>query len=177
MKPISLLFVLFLVGAQTSAQQNPAPTLKSILLTQLKSTHMDKDWFVSVNVAIDGMTADQANWTDGKGNHSVAQLTTHLIFWNESLLARFNGAEPPKYSGNNDDTFTPVDAKTWPESVKKIDELLSTWEKAIEEADEAKLSGWYSNIANMNAHNAYHVGQIVVMRKAQGVWDAEKGVR
>lgn len=177
MKTTSFLLALFLIGMQGSAQDKPAPTLKSILLDQIKSTHMDKDWFVSVNVAIDGLTADQANWTDGKGNHSVAQLTTHLIFWNESLLARFNGTEPPKYSGKNDETFSMVDADTWPATVKKIDALLSTWEKAIEAADEAKLSGWYSNLAKMGAHNAYHIGQIVVMRKAQGVWDAEKGVK
>lgn len=25
--------------------------------------------------------------------------------------------------------------------------------------------------------NAYHIGQTVVMRKAQGSWDAEKGVK
>ena len=61
--------------------------------------------------------------------------------------------------------------------MKRIDELLSTWEKAIEVADEAKLMNWYSNIAKMAAHNAYHIGQIVIMRKAQASWDAEKGVK
>ena len=70
-----------------------------------------------------------------------------------------------------------MDAKTWPATVKRIDELLSTWEKAIEVADEAKLNDWYANVAKMGAHNAYHIGQVVVMRKAQGSWDAEKDVK
>ncbi len=173
-----IILVLLALATPVFAQDKPTtPTLKSVLLSQLKSTHVDKDWFVSVNVAIADLTSDQANWTDGKGNHSVAQLTTHLIFWNERLLMEFTGLQPPEFSGNNDETFSKVDAKTWPATVKRIDELLSTWEKAIETADEAKLSGWYANISKMGAHNAYHIGQIVVMRKAQGSWDAERGVK
>lgn len=174
----SMLLVLFLLLAPAGvAQKKEPPTLKSILLEQFKSTHTDKDWFVSVNVAIDGLTPEQANWTDGKTNHSVGQLTTHLIFWNESSLAKFNGTEPPKYSGKNDETFTPVDKDSWPATVKKIDDLFTQWEKAIESASEAKLADWYSTIAHMGTHNAYHIGQMVVIRKLQGTWDEEKGVK
>ena len=166
----------FAIPAMAQPQKEP-PTLKSVLLEQFKSTHTDKDWFVSVNVAIDGLTPEQANWNDGKGNHSVAQLTTHLIFWNGRLYSQFTGVKPEEYSGNNDETFSPVDKDSWPATVKKIDELFTKWEKAIEGADEAKLQKWYSTIAHMNAHNAYHIGQIVYARKEQGVWDPEKGVK
>ncbi len=177
MRKTILLVVLLLVGSTAFAQKKEAPTLKSILLEQLKSTHVDKDWFVSVNVAIDSLTAEQANWTDGKSNHSVAQLTTHLIFWNERLLTKFNGTEPPQFTGENAETFAPVDKNSWPATVKKIDELLTKWEKAVEAADDAKLAGWSSTIAHIGAHNAYHIGQIVIMRKLAGNWDAEKGVK
>ena len=60
--------------AQEQKKEEKAPTLRSILLDQLKSTHTEKDWFVTVNVAVDGLTAEQANWTDGHGNHSIGQL-------------------------------------------------------------------------------------------------------
>jgi len=177
MKNIGLLLVLAVFCTTAMAQKKEPPTLRSILLEQLKSTHAGKDWFVSVNVATDGMTPDQANWTDGKGNHSVAQLTTHLIFWNETLLAKFNGTEPPKYSGNNDDTFSKVDKDSWPATRKRADELFTQWEKAVETADDAKLNGWASTIAHISTHNAYHIGQMIIMRKAQGSWDPEKGVK
>ena len=52
----------------------PAPTLRSILLEQLRSTHNSEEWFVPANIAVEGLTAEQASWTDGKGNHSVGQL-------------------------------------------------------------------------------------------------------
>jgi hypothetical protein len=47
----------------------------------------------------------------------------------------------------------------------------------VETADEAKLKSWYSTIAHIGAHNAYHIGQIVYVRKEQGSWDREKGVK
>ena len=35
------------------------------------------DWFVCANVAVQGLTGEQANWSDGK-NHSVGQLVNHI---------------------------------------------------------------------------------------------------
>src|SRR5262245_66432588 len=57
------------------------PTLKSILLEQLRSTHNQVEWFVPANTAVAGLTAEQASWTDKKGNHSVGQLAAHLVYW------------------------------------------------------------------------------------------------
>src|SRR6266496_1335440 len=62
-----------------SFAQSPQPvTLRSILLEQLKTTHNAKDWFVPISVATDGLTPEQVNWKDGKGNHSVGQLAYHV---------------------------------------------------------------------------------------------------
>ena len=47
----------------------------------------------------------------------------------------------------------------------------------MEAADDAKLQAWASTIAHIGAHNAYHVGQIIYIRKQQGWWDPEKGVK
>ena len=159
------------------AQKDTVPTLKSILLEQLKTTHTVKDWFVPINIAIEGLTAEQANWTDGKGNHSIGQLTAHLIFWNERLLKQFRGQPLPDYGGNNDETFTSFDKNSWDTTVKKIDEVLTQLENEFEKADETKLAKWYSTIAHVGTHNAYHTGQIIYIRKLLGSWDDKKGVK
>jgi hypothetical protein len=155
----------------------PSISIKSVLLRQLKTTHTQKDWFVPVNVAVEGLTAKQAMWKDGSGNHSVGQLATHLIFWNERLLKTFRNEPKDKFSGNNDETFNSFDEKSWDETVKKLDQVLTSWENEITKADEAKLYDWYENIANMSTHNAYHTGQIIFLRKLQGSWNPEKGVK
>jgi len=175
-----LLSVSFLFAASVAMAQSepaPAPTLKSILLEQLKATHNKEDWFVPVNIAIQGLTPEQAAWKDASENHSIAQLVNHLIFWNQQQLAKFKGEKAAPFSGDNKETFSGLDKSSWESTVKQVDVVLAAWEKAIEEADEAKLAKWYATIAKISTHNAYHTGQIIYIRKMQKNWDPGKGVK
>ncbi|MBS1950597.1 MAG: hypothetical protein OJF59_000787 [Cytophagales bacterium] len=167
----------WLIAKMYTVPTLPVPTIRSVLLKQLKTTHTQKDWFVPVNVAIEGVTAQQAKWKDGSGNHSIGQLVYHLLFWNQRLLKNFKGESADKFSGNNEETFDSFDEKTWNETVQKLNDVLTQWEQEINKADEKKLNDWYENIANMNTHNAYHTGQIVFVRKLQKTWDPAKGVK
>lgn len=176
MKAIIVLLLTAFTVAGYAEDQKPAPTLKSILLEQLRSTHTKAEWFVPANTAIEGLTAEQANWTDGKGNHSVGQLVNHLVFWNRRSLQKFKGESQDKFSGNNDETFN-FDPKKWDDSVKQLDAVMTDWENSVEAADDAKLKEWYSTIAHIGTHNAYHIGEIVMVRKEQGSWNPEKGVK
>jgi hypothetical protein len=172
------ILILWIVAVPAFAQdQKPAPTLKSVLLQQLKDTHTNSNWFVCADVALAGVTAEQANWTDGKGNHSVGQLAYHIWFWNDRNLRRLKGEDAGKFSGNNDETFDKFDAKSWSETVQKLDAVLTELEKMVENADETKLKAIAPTIANINVHNAYHIGEIVMVRKEQGSWDPSKGVK
>jgi hypothetical protein len=161
----------------SDAQNDSMPTLKSILLEQLKTTHNVKDWFVPPNIAVAGLTAEQANWKDSSENHSIAQLTTHLIFWNKQLLDKFEGIKPDAFNGDNKETFSPVDENSWNATVKRLDSVLTALENAVQNADEKKLNAWYSTIAHVGPHNAYHTGQIIYIRKMKGWWDDNNGVK
>ena len=177
MKP-TLTAALILVSSLSSAKEQVPPTLKSVLLAQLKTTHNSQDWFVPVMKAVEGLTPEQAAWKENNANHSIAQLVNHLTFWNRRQLEKFRGEKPGAYSGNNDETFvTTLDKAGWEAAVRQLDEVLTAWEKEIETADEAKLQSWYGVIAHISTHNAYHTGQILYIRKEQGSWDASKGVK
>ena len=164
-------------GYAQAEKEQKAVTLKSILLEQLRSTHTKKEWFVDAKTAVEGLTPEQASWKDGKGNHSAGQLTYHLVFWNRRELAKFKGEPEAKFSGNNEETFESFDAKTWSATVRQLDEVMTELEKVVENADEKQLKSWASEIAHIGTHNAYHIGQIVYVRRLQGAWDAEKGVK
>jgi hypothetical protein len=165
-----------LVSVPAHAADGPV-TLKNLLLEQLKTTHDVKEWFVPANIAVDGLTAEQASWKDGSGNHSIGQLAAHLVFWNQQQLSKLKGEPPPKYSGNNEDTFSTVDAATWSTTVRQLDSVMKEIEAQVEKADDKTLSGWASAVAHIGTHNAYHVGQILYIRKMKGWWDSEKGVK
>ncbi len=55
--------------------------------------------------------------------------------------------------------------------------MLTDWEKAVETADDQKLAANASVIEHVATHNAYHIGQILYVRKLEGVWDPAKGVK
>jgi uncharacterized damage-inducible protein DinB len=168
MKNFLLLLCLFAAHFAT------AQSLKSVLLEQLKSTHDKENWFVPVSTALEGLTAEQAVWSDGSGNHSVGQLANHLLFWNERQLQKFRGQKSNAFNGNNDETFNAFTKEQWAETVKNLNAVLTDLEKTVENADEASLRSWAETIANISAHNAYHTGQIIYVRKLQGLWKPKK---
>lgn len=172
--PVLILISSVLCHAQN--QQQPA-TLRSLLLYELHTTHNRADWFVPISVAVDGLTADQARWQPPAGGHSAGQLVFHLLFWNRRNLVKFQGGSLDKFSGDNDETFSKFDDKQWSDTVKQLDQVMTDLEKLVESADERKLASWAPTIGNICTHNAYHVGQIVYVRKLQGSWNPEKGVR
>ena len=176
MSPVMLTLSLALF-AVAPAPAEPPSSLRGVLLEQLQTTHNKKDWFASASDAVDGLTAEQASWHDSKGNHSVGQLAAHLVFWNRQQLARFNGETPAAFSGDNTETFNSFDTAKWTATVRELDEVMTAWERAVEAADDQKLQKWASAIAHIGAHNAYHVGQMIYVRKLQGAWDPAKGVK
>ena len=169
--------VLLLSVVPVFAQDKKPTNLRDVLLAELKSTHNSEEWFVPANIAVKGLTAEQAKWTDGKGNHSVGQLAYHLVFWNRQSLAKLKGEKPDKFSGNNDDTFNNFDENSWNDVVQQLDQVLSDLEKWIETADEAKLRENAQLFTRISTHNAYHIGQIIYVRKEQGSWDPKNGVK
>jgi uncharacterized damage-inducible protein DinB len=179
MKKLVMLLALSLslhAVAQNPSKEKPM-TLRDVLLDQLKTTHTTEDWFVPAKIAVDGLTPEQVNWKSGPNSHSIGQLTYHILFWDKQTLAKFKGETPEKFSGNNEETFNNFDSKKWDETVRELDAVMTEWEKAVEAADDKKVAEWASTIARIGTHNAYHVGQIVYIRKEQGSWDPAKGVK
>ncbi|MGA7317555.1 MAG: DinB family protein [Silvibacterium sp.] len=186
--PILLLaatLVTTLARTQAAKPPQPPPTLRSILLSQLRSTHNQADWFVPVNTAVAGLTADQATWVptnaagkvDPNANHSVGMLTYHLLFWNTNSLAKLKGEKAPPVPSNNDETFNQFDAATWTKTVHDLDAVLTALEDLVAHADDTTLVKIAPTIANISTHNAYHTGQILYVRKLQGSWNPSNGVK
>jgi uncharacterized damage-inducible protein DinB len=177
MKPLILLLLLTLPLGAFAQTKTPPTTLRGVLLEQLRTTHDEEDWFVPANVAVAGLTAEQANWTPGHGGHSVGQLAYHLWFWDGRALAQFNGEKVSNFTASNDTTFDNFNPAQWDDLVKKLNQVMADWEKAVETADDQKLAANASLIAHVGAHNAYHLGQILYVRKLEGAWDPSKGVK
>jgi hypothetical protein len=173
-----LLPFLSLLTLSLHAQTQPQPaTMRSLLLHELRTTHTEAEWFVPINTAVDGLTAEQANWQPPNGGHSAGQLAYHILFWNRRNLNAFRGVKNDKFSGDNAETFDKFDSKQWADIIKQLDQVMTDLEKVVESADDEHLAKWANTIGNICTHNGYHTGQIVYVRKLQGSWNPEKGVK
>jgi len=188
----SLIFSIITLAAGTivsSRAQTPTPaassdTLRSLLLSELHRSHDKAEWFTPIKAAVAGVTAEQAKWVpqnaQGKlepnANHSVGMLAYHLAFWNENALAKLRGEKRPS-PDTNDETFNDFDAAHWDEIVQRLDRVMKNLEAEIEKMPEEKLAMAAPTISLIATHNAYHTGQILYVRKLQGSWNPENGVK
>jgi uncharacterized damage-inducible protein DinB len=163
-------------------------TTKEILLEQFTACYDENGWFVALKNAVKDLTAEQANWKTENLDNSIWEIVHHLNFYNEAYLKRFKGIDYVYPTNENSETFTgaeTVSEKAWQAEIEKFDSIMTEWRSLLEATDESKFDeavsatnklAWSSVIAHVNAHNAHHGGQIVVLRKLQGSWDAKQGV-
>jgi uncharacterized damage-inducible protein DinB len=160
---------------------------KETLLKQYDRCYNENGWFVAVRNALEGVTANQAAWKPEGSDNSIWETLAHISYYNNAYLLRFKGVDYKYDVADNEETFRSgeVTEEAWRAEVEKFDGIMTEWRRLIEAADETKLdesvsaenaSSWVELIANVNAHNAYHGGQILLLRKLQGSWDPDRGV-
>jgi uncharacterized damage-inducible protein DinB len=149
---------------------------KEIILKQLEACHDQNTWFVSLHGAIDGLTAEQAIWKSNEFTNSIWDIVNHLIFYNQRYLNRSKSISNTKDVDSNDSTFRNSEELSWPSSMELINTIMSEWRSSVKECDEKRIDSWSSELIHLTIHNAYHIGQIVHIRKQQGAWDPKKGV-
>jgi hypothetical protein len=76
---------------------------------------------------------------------------------------------------SNDVTFQITDPN-WGTTLDRMNSILTDWSQALNDCDEAALNKWVGDITQLTIHNAYHIGQIVHIRKQQEAWDPSQGV-
>lgn len=158
---------------------------KTILLGQFTACFDKNGWFVAVKNAIAGVTAQQAAWKPDRADNSIHEIINHLNYYNNAYLQRFKGIDYEYKAADNDATFDEGEAESWEAEADLFDSIMNGWREELEKADESKFdelapprneSKWKAIISSINAHNAHHGGQIVLMRKLQGSWDSSGGV-
>ncbi len=162
--------------------------MKAFLADQFSACYDHNTWFVAVKNALDGVTAEQAAWKPAGVDNSIWEIVSHLNFYNFAYVQRFTGVDYVYPVDDNDATFTEPDHaidEAWTAELGRRDSILTEFRDLITATDNAKFdqpvsaenpAKWSTLISNINAHNAYHGGQIILLRKLLGNWDRAKGV-
>lgn len=106
--------------------------------------------------------------------NSIWEIVNHLIQWRENVLLRIQGTvitTPPH------NYFTPVTTMTaaaWKKTLERLEASQQTWLKYLDKLNPASLNKtypgnnmtYYEHIQGILQHDAYHLGQIVLLMKA-----------
>ncbi|SEU02388.1 DinB family protein [Paenibacillus sp. NFR01] len=147
---------------------------KDVLANQLLAGANDPSWHLPFMQAAQGVTEEQAFWKPAAGLFSIAELTQHLLYWNQTWQTRFREGHVnavPRIASNDASFIVPAEI-AYAELRDRLLEVLLQWHPLLsEERLEAEVDGfpeparWWEIISNVVTHNAYHIGQIVLVRK------------
>ena len=125
------------------------------------------------------LSEDQATAVTPGQPYSIAQVLAHMHFWQERQNARARGEDPPRPE-HLDDTFAPPPAGAWADLVTQF--LVGTEESAqlaaqaetrtSPDRDDTDVS---YDLAESALHNAYHLGQVALLRQTLGFWPPDGG--
>lgn len=140
-----------------------------------------EDWsaFTPASRALDGLTSELAVTKLEGWPYSIAELVAHMLFWQQHDHATIEtGVEPETTSAQS---WPSVGKEDWPQLK---DAFLAALDKSRQMASDSEnlnrliLGGRYSVGLRMvwfTGHNAYHLGQVVLMRRILGAWPPPGG--
>lgn len=151
-----------------------------LLVLQKDNTWELEEWIVPLSTALAGTTAEQAIWAPPGGGNTIWQTVSHINYYNERMLSRLKGVEPDARVETNEETFaggTPDEA-VWAEVLAETKRIQLELREAIASLSNEELEAPYANtnesvgrdLSRWMLHDAYHAGQIVLIRRQQGSW-------
>jgi uncharacterized damage-inducible protein DinB len=147
-------------------------------ISKLFSDLYDGNAWIDVTTAgtIKNINSEQAFSRPAENLNSIWEIVNHLVNWRETVLKRMNGEiiEEPK---NN--FFEPVKDNSedaWRNILIRFDESQKMWLKFLSGFVNESLEKYYSQskytfyelIFGILQHDAYHLGQIVLIKKMVG---------
>ncbi|MCK6258959.1 DinB family protein [Fictibacillus sp. KIGAM418] len=151
-----------------------------LLLNVLDTTFDKESWYAPFKHAVEGTTAEQANWRPtGEATKTIWENVNHLIYYKERLAANMEGREwTHNLDGNETFYLTEQsnDDKEWKKVVERAENVQRSLRQilsktSVEELDQNSLEG---KLLDIMLHDAYHTGQIIQIRKMQGSWPSHR---
>ncbi len=152
------------------------------LLGQMREFAWNREgWFVPLEEALRGLTAREAAWQPPGGGLTIWQTLRDLNYWNAYMLRQITGAPPDAPDLENEETFgppgNPDDEDGWQAEIARARQLAGELRAALANLSESELDRPLADMGTAAAslgawlmHDAYHTGQIILLRRLQGAW-------
>jgi uncharacterized damage-inducible protein DinB len=155
-----------------------------VLSDQLLANANDPSWYIPFSDSVENLSEEQAIWKPNEDCNSIAEIVQHLLYWNQTWQTRYQKSHVNAVPsiGNNNKSFIIPENHTFNDLKKLLLEVLLRWQGLLtEEKVESDVNGfpeqvkWWEILGNVSTHNAYHIGQIIYIRKLQNSWKIDAG--
>jgi uncharacterized damage-inducible protein DinB len=150
---------------------------KEVLTNQLLANANDPSWYLPFSDSVANLSEEEAFWKPNLESHSVVEIVQHLLYWNETWQTRYKKSNVDAVPAlvNNNESFRVRENETFFDIKERLLKVLLNWQELLSEVEvESDVNGfpvpakWWEILGNVTTHNAYHIGQIIYIRKLQG---------
>jgi uncharacterized damage-inducible protein DinB len=159
-----------------TASATPVAPLAGPVLSNML---LGEDEFVEPVHLLRDLTGDLAVAHPAEVTESIAQIVAHMHYFQHRNLAVIRGESLPA-ADHDEVTFREIPPEHWQNLVSEfladLDELMAVTESDTEIVREVGDDETVGDRIRWSAvHNAYHYGQIVLLRRLLGAWPPEGG--
>jgi uncharacterized damage-inducible protein DinB len=143
-------------------------------LRKLFTDHFDGSPWLDVNI-MDTLKNISATQAAKKIDHlnSIWQIVNHIICWRETNLKRVNNEIIPAPENNFIEVVMDASEEAWQATLIKLERsqhnilsfLSSSNDSMLEKVYVANGLSYYEHLQGILQHDAYHLGQIVLLKK------------
>ena len=155
------------------------------LLDQFKRAHDGDPWHGSpVKAILEGVTHEQAARRPPNGAHSIWELVLHMTGWRNEVARRATGAPAAEPAAGDYPAVGEPTAARWKAALAALDASHANLAKVVRGMSDDQLlkptndprnrplgtgCSYYELLHGIVQHDAYHAGQIAILKKVLGL--------
>lgn len=174
-----------------SSSRNKRQRRKGDPLSELQQILNGDAYAAPPNHILEGLNDTVVHQKPGGAPHSIYEELWHICFWQQVTLDWVSGIERP-FPVSPPEGFPTVldmEQESWAQLCSRFFAALSKGAAAAGETERlddpvrcpsrpghaTRIMTIREQLENMGAHNAYHLGRIVLLRQLLGVWPPKSG--
>ena len=140
---------------------------RDLLLRILDDAYERKAWHgTNLRGSLRGVTADEALWRPAPGRHNIWELAVHCAYWKYAVRRKLTGEKRGSFARKGSNWLPP--GEKWEDDVRMLGREHRALRSAIEKATPQQLTKLERLIYGAAAHDAYHTGQIQLIKRLRG---------
>jgi DinB family protein len=140
---------------------------RDLLLRILDDAYERKAWHgTNLRGSLRGVTAPEALWRPAPGRHNIWELAVHCAYWKYTVRRRLTGEKRGSFPRKGSNWLPP--GENWEDDLRMLGQEHRALRAAIEKATPQQLTKLERLIYGVAAHDAYHTGQIQLIKRLRG---------